>query len=563
MRTLRGVCPPLFHKPAPRRSRCGGIGYNTADRAGPGIAETGLSDALKDLKAARGITVSEIAPMDEPIGVGAETTAAFVGRALRGPLNQPVLIENFADFRRRFGGVWHRSSLGPAVEQFFEHGGRLAWVVRVANGARGAMLCLPAHHGVLVLRAIEPGSTERIRAAVDYDGIPDEDHAHFNLTIQRLAPHSGLVIDQEIFTRLSCHPLDRAYVGSALAASELAVPQLPLPAGRPLPTSDPGDRGDPGYVGHVQPGSDGSALTDYDLIGSAGAGIGLFALDQVDRFDLLHLPQPSRNADLGPAALLAAELYCRRRSAMLIMDPPACWQSGADAVAGIRDAGYASPNMLTYFPRLATRGADGTPPRAAGGAIAGLICKLDRLHGAWQAFDHTELAFNRRLVPAIDVDAELAGQLVREGVNVVAGLPSGQAVLRGSVTLARASQLDRQFARLPNRRLCLMMTRDIERATRWAVFEPNEPRLAERIQAQVHAYLSSLANAGAFAEDRFVVRCDAGLHAENVDPRRGVTILLTFQPAAADQQVSLTLHQTVSGCRVATTAFAPVQDRCA
>mgnify|MGYP006173360485 CR=1 FL=1 len=59
------------------------------------------------------------------------------------------------------------------------------------------------------------------------------------------------------------------------------------------------------------------------------------------------------------AAALAAELYCRRRSAMLIMDPPAAWQAAADAIAGIRNAGYASPNMLTYFPRLATGGSEG------------------------------------------------------------------------------------------------------------------------------------------------------------------------------------------------------------
>lgn len=501
--------------------------------------------------------------MGDAIGVDVETIAAFVGRALRGPLNQPVPIGNFADFRRRFGGVWHRSSLGPAIEQFFEHGGRRAYVVRVANNARGAMICIPAHHGVLVLRALEPGSTERIRAAIDYDGISGDDRERFNLTLQRLAPENGLIVDQEIYLRLSCRPHDRSYIGTALASSELATPQLPLPAGRPLPTTDPGNRLDPGYVGHVQPGNDGSGLMDYDLVGSAAAGTGLFALDQVDRFDLLYLPQPGRNRDVGPAAILAAELYCRRRSAMLIMDPPAAWQTAADAVAGVRDAGYASPNMLTYFPRLATRAGEDSAPRGAGGAIAGLICKLDRRHGAWQALDRPELTFSRSLVPAVEVGSDATAQLVREGINVVSGRPNGPAMLRGSVTLARNSQLSRQFGRLPDRRLCLVITKAIERATRWAVFEPNEPRLAERIQAQIHAYLCGLADAGAFADDRFVVLCDAGLYADAVDPRRGITILLAFRPAGAQQTISLTLHQTVSGCRVATTAFAPVHARCA
>lgn len=521
-----------------------------------------MPDVLQDLDTSRGITVREIAPMDAPIGVASETTAAFVGRALRGPLNTPVLLQGPADFRRRFGGQWHRSSLGPAVEQFFEHGGQRLYVVRVANSARGAMLCIPAQHGVLVLRALEPGSTERLRAAVDYDGIPDSDRDHFNLTLQRLAPQSGLVVDQEIHSRLSWRPRDRAYVGQVLADSELVVPQLPLPGGRPMPTIDRDNRIDPGYVGHVQPGSDGSALTDYDLVGSAAAGTGLFALNQVDRVDLLYLPSPGRDCDLGPAALLAAETYCRRRAAMLIMDPPARWRSARDAVAGIRDGGYASPNMLTYFPRLARRDGNGAAFLPAGGAIAGLLCKLDRRHGAWHDLEHPDLAFSRAFVAAAETGEALAASLVREGINVVAGASSGLATLRGSVTLARNSELNRQIGRLPVRRLCLTMTSAIERATRWAVFAANEPRLAERVEAQVHAYLAQLADAGAFADEHFAVHCDAGVHAAP-DAPRGLTILLAFRPAGADQAVSLSLHQAASGCRMAVTAFAPVHARCA
>ena len=57
------------------------------------------------------------------------------------------------------------------MQQFFENGGSNLYVVRVANNARGALLCLPASGSALVLRAMEPGSTERVRAAVDYDGI--------------------------------------------------------------------------------------------------------------------------------------------------------------------------------------------------------------------------------------------------------------------------------------------------------------------------------------------------------------------------------------------------------
>jgi hypothetical protein len=510
-----------------------------------------------------GITVTEIAPMDGPVDLSSETTAVFIGRALRGPLNTPVLLRNFAEFRRRFGGMWQRSSLSAAVEQFFDHGGKRLYVVRVANGARGAMICIPADHGMLVLRGVEPGSTERIRASIDYDGVNSNDLEHFNLTLQRVAPESGLVVDQEIYRRLSCDEEDRNFVGNALAGSELARPQLPLPKGRPMPTTDPANRFDPGYVGPAQPGTDGRSLSDYDLVGSALAGTGLFALNQVEHFDLLYMPPPGRQSDLGPAAILAAELYCRRRGAMLVLDPPAAWNSAAAALAGIRDAGYASPNILAYFPRMVCRMDDDGPPLAVGGALAGLLCRLDRNHGPWQELNQKDLFFRRDLMPAIELETDDARALIRQGMNVIAAEAGRPLRLQGSVTLARNCPMDRKFVSLPVRRLCLTITNAIERATRWAVFQPNEPHVADRINAQVHAYLSSLADAGAFAGDHFVVQCDAGLHAGPNDPERGVTILLAFRPAGVDEAISLTLHQTVSGCRVATTAFAPSLANCA
>jgi hypothetical protein len=319
--------------------------------------------------------------MGHPIDVSPDTIAAFIGRALRGPLNTPVLINNFAGFRRRFGGHWYHSSLGPAVKQFFEHGGRELYIVRVANNVRGAMICLPAKGGVVVLRALEPGSTENIRAAIDYDGIDDEDEKHFNLTIQRVAPDSGLVADQEIYRRLHCVEGESSCMGDVLLSSSLVRAGMPLPGGRPMATTGSGFQFGSTYVGHAQHGSDGSALSDYDLIGSASKGTGLFSLNQIEHFDLLYMPPPGRHMDLGPAAMLAAELYCRKRGAMLIMDPPESWTSAKDAVASIRGSGYSSPNILAYYPRMRSRQDEESAPHAAGGAIAGLLCKLDRTEG--------------------------------------------------------------------------------------------------------------------------------------------------------------------------------------
>ena len=500
--------------------------------------------------------------MGQPIDVSPETTAAFVGRALRGPLNTPVLVKSFGEFRRRFGDVWTRSSLGPAAKQFFEHGGLRLYIVRIANNARGAMICLPASGSALVLRAVEPGSTELIRAAIDYDGIDDEDDELFNLTLHRVNPASGLVEDQELFRRLSYVEDSEQFVGDALLTSTLARVESPFPSHRPQCTMDRTGGLGSAYVEPVQVGTDGTELSDYDLIGSRRDRSGIFALEQVERFDILYLPPPGKGVDTGPAAILAAELFCRERRAMLIVDPRAEWTSTEAAIQGVRNLGYASPNMLGYYPRVLERRSDDIA-RPAGGALAGLLCKQDRTYGPWHDINQQGMGLQRRLVPAVAIDEDDAFQLGRAGLNVITPGPAGRARLVGAITMGRGSEAHRKFAQLPVRRFCLQIVNAIASAVKWAVFEHGDRDLARRICAQVTTYFYCLDDLGAFADDRFVVECDAGVSKRHDSDEHGVTILLVFHPLACDEPVSLTLHLTAAGCRVGSTAFAPTVENCA
>lgn len=509
-----------------------------------------MSDAVD-----RGITVTEITAMDQPIDVSPETTVAFVGRALRGPLDTPVLVQNFGEFRRRFGDVWARSSLGPAAKQFFEHGGSRLHIVRVANNARGAMMCLPASGSALVLRAVEPGSTESIRAAIDYDGIDLDNDELFNLTLQRLNPATGHVADQEFFHKLSWQEDADSFVADELLASELARVEHPYPTHRPELTRASGGRNDSSYIGHTQAGTDGAELSDYDLVGSRGDRTGLFSLDKIERFDVLYLPPPGKGKDTGPTAILAAELYCRERGVMLLVDPLTEWTTAAEAVQGVNDLGYASMNLLGYFPRIRERGGRDDVTRPAGGAIAGLLCKQDRTHGPWQKLDQQGMGLQRRWLPATDIADDDQRMLTRAGLNVFVNGPAGRARLSGSVTMSRGSEAHRKFASLPVRRLCLQIISTVAQATRWAVFEPLDETLAKKIRSQVLTYLHCLNDLGAFADDSFVVQCDAGVCQRSDNKEHGVTILLAFHPVGCEEAISLTLHQTAAGCRVGSTAF--------
>jgi uncharacterized protein len=64
------------------------------------------------------------------IGVATSITA-FLGRAKRGPVNEPKVINSYGDFERIFGGLWNESKLGFAVRDFFLNGGTQAIIIRL------------------------------------------------------------------------------------------------------------------------------------------------------------------------------------------------------------------------------------------------------------------------------------------------------------------------------------------------------------------------------------------------------------------------------------------------
>jgi uncharacterized protein len=62
-----------------------------------------------------GVYIQEV-PSDVRTIVPVDTaTTAFVGRALRGPVNEPIVINSWADFESIFGGLWLDNMLGYAV----------------------------------------------------------------------------------------------------------------------------------------------------------------------------------------------------------------------------------------------------------------------------------------------------------------------------------------------------------------------------------------------------------------------------------------------------------------
>ena len=69
-----------------------------------------------------GVYVGEIPSGVRTITGVATSITAYVGRALRGPVDEPVRITSFTDFERAFGGLWAKSTMSYAVQQYSSTG---------------------------------------------------------------------------------------------------------------------------------------------------------------------------------------------------------------------------------------------------------------------------------------------------------------------------------------------------------------------------------------------------------------------------------------------------------
>ena len=424
-----------------------------------------------------------------PIPLGSLTTAGFLGRTERGPVNEPVSISSFPEYGRFFGGYLADGAVAHAVHDFFAHGGRRAVIVRVANRARRAALDVPTADGLLRLEARYPGRHEVLRISIDYEQV-ERDPALFNLVVQRVsAGGNRLVEDQEIYPLVSMRESDPRFIARVLAESRLVALAGPIPAQRPLATP-PARPGDPvRYINLTVPGDDGDALTDYDLIGSDRDGTGLFAFARGPRIDLLAIPLLPE-IELGTTAFVAAARFCERWRSLLIWDPPSGWQSADAAMLGSRRLDFAQGGVMTYFPRIRPRGArarhgGGLP---ACGAIAGMLAARDQ-RGVFGRDEDADYTLRAAFTPVLTLGALEAQRLARYGINSFVQATGGLARLVGRVTLAGRA--------LDGRRLRAFVLNSIEDAVVDGMADHDQAGALERAEWQIRRFLDELHRHGA------------------------------------------------------------------
>lgn len=502
-----------------------------------------------------GVYIEELPSGVRTITGVATSITAFIGRALWGPVNEPVRIQSFADFERQFGGLWEPSTMSYAVQQFFLNGGGDALVVRLVNTATVAEIELPTGGGdPLVLLAANEGTWGNgLRAFTDYNTATTGSTSEFNLTVEYV--EAGRVKSSEVFRNLEMAANSRRYAGDVLRL-ESGLVRLQIdgdtPTSRPNATAlDAQSRPIPVTV--TTAGSDGSTLSDALYQGIESQKTGIYALEKADLFNLLCLPPITRDTDINSAVWSNALAYCFRRRAMLIVDSPRTWGTHAAAIGGL-DAftnGFGSPqNAALFFPRV--RLADPLKENrladfAACGAVAGIMARTDVQRGVWKAPAGIDASLSGVRELTVKLTDGENGQLNPLGVNCLRSFPVYGNVVWGARTLAGADRRASEWKYIPVRRLALFLEESLYRGTQWVVFEPNDEPLWAQIRLNLGAFMQGLFRQGAFQgstpREAYFVKCDRETTTQNDINLGIVNIVVGFAPLKPAEFVIIKFQQ--------------------
>lgn len=483
------------------------------------------------------------------IGVATSITA-FVGRAVRGPVNDPIRIQSFSDYARVFGGLSELSTMSYAVQQFFLNGGTDALIVRVHRAGARAQLNLPTGGGPLVIEADNEGEWgNNLRATVDHDTKgnipPATDNTEFNLQIEEMVPGSTTEVAQsETFLNVSSDAASPRFIKTVLDQDSKLVS---------LPGNVP-DRPNPGVINATaNSGSDGNTILDAQINPVAPNKDGLFALEKADLFNLLCIPPLDRDTDISSGTRDAAAKYCGDRRALFVVDPPVAWNDIATAEAGVSTPltfMTRSKNAAAFFPRVKMQ----DPLKenrlitfAPCGAIAGIMARTDTTRGVWKAPAGQEATITGARELAVKMTDGENGRLNPLGLNCLRTFPVTGHVVWGARTLDGADQLASEWKYIPVRRLALYIEESLFRGTKWVVFEPNDEPTWSQIRLNLGAFMQNLFRQGAFQgqspREAYFVKCDKETTTQDDINRGVVNIVIGFAPLKPAEFVVIKIQQ--------------------
>lgn len=476
-------------------------------------------------------------------GVSTSITA-FIGRAKKGPVDEPVTISSFADYENTFGGLWNLSTMSFAVRDFFQNGGGEAIIVRVLNGGEKASAELT---GQIILQASSPGGWgNKISFGVDHETDPEFDEEGNPLNDEQKKLFNLVVLhedgQQETYKNLSTDGNSPQFATKVVNENSALVKIIGLSS---RPTAITGVE----FV-NLTGGIDGSEITFSQILGSEINKEGMYALEKVDLFNILCIPPYSQINDIEGSTYEAAMVYCKKRRAILLMDAPSSWTSAAEAETGLELYDKSSFAAM-YFPRLMKPNPlmdNEIQEFAPCGSVAGIIAKTDKERGVWKAPAGRDAGISGVSALSVALTNSENSRLNPKGLNCIRSFPVYGNVIWGSRTWEGADELASEWKYLPVRRTALYIEQSLYNGLKWVVFEPNDENLWSKIRLGINNFLNDLYRRGAFQgvkpTEAYFLKCDSETITQNDINQGIVNVLVGFAPLKPAEFVILKIQLT-------------------
>lgn len=284
--------------------------------------------------------------------------------------------------------------------------------------------------------------------------------------------------------------------------------------------------------------------------GSENDKTGIYALKDVDLFNLLLIPGTTKFADAAAKSLLdKAIAFCEKQRAFLIIDPPET-KKHSDIQAWVETNATANRNSAVFFPWLQVADPQqgfrlrNMPPS---GAIAGIFARTDSERGVWKAPAGIDATVRGAQGLSQVLNDQENGVLNIKGINCLRTFPTyGMAVWGSRTRKGDDAQAD-EYKYIPVRRLLLFLQESLYRGTQWVVFEPNDEPLWAQIRLNLGAFMNNLFRQGAFQGDTpskaYFVKCDKETNPQNDIDRGIVNIIVGFAPLKPAEFVIIKFQQ--------------------
>ncbi len=494
-----------------------------------------------------GVYVEEVEAGSRPIeGVGT-AVAAFVGLAAKGPANAPTLVTNWNQFVQSFGDFIPGSYLAHAVYGYFLNGGGACYVLRIgADGETPTSRAeLPSAKdkavGAFRVVALEAGATvDAIN--VDIGPATDASDDTFKLTVRRAGK------DEEVFDNLSVKKGKQYAPTVVKAQSKLIKLEEIGTAGALVPAAG---------TTALQGGSASTAVrvTPDDYVGNAADRTGFAGLEAVDTITMLAVPDLMAVYQQGiidlegvQAVQLAMMAHCELMGdRVAILDAPPGYNAQQVREWRVDKAGYDSKYASLYWPWIKVFDplagqAVFVPPS---GHMAGIWARSDDTRGVHKA------PANEVVRGAIALELQITkgehDQLNPQGINCIRAFPGRGIRVWGARTLAS----DPAWRYLNVRRLFNYVEESILEGTQWAVFEPNDLNLWERVKRTINAFLLGVwrdgALFGATPQEAFYVKCDSETNPPDVIDRGQLIVEVGIAPVKPAEFVIFRIAQFSGG----------------